>query len=239
MNLVIDQGNTFAKVGLFESDALLKSVAGLDQTQLLAFVAENQPDHLLISSVGTDEESLRTMFSPFCQKIIVLNPSTPVPLVKRYDTPHTLGADRVAAAVGAKKYFPNNDCLVIDMGTCITYDLVDANDNFEGGIISPGLRMRFKALYTFTKRLPMIDEPNPEIALIGKSTTNAMQSGVMNGLKAEIEGIIFEYQDKYPNCKVLMCGGDAQYFERRLKTPIFVVESLVLEGLNKILIYNL
>jgi type III pantothenate kinase len=161
----------------------------------------------------------------------------PVPLVKDYDTPETLGADRVAAAVGATVLFPDEELVVIDMGTCITYDYVDRREHFQGGLISPGMRMRFQAMHTFTLRLPLIEAIEVP-SLIGKSTRHAMQSGVMNGLIAEINGIVDAYRSQSPNCRVVLCGGDVPFFESLLKPPIFVVSELVLIGLNRILQYN-
>lgn len=239
MNIVIDQGNTFAKVGVFENNELIDSKSGLSDKELIDFVSSMNVKAICISSVSKQEIELVSLFADYCKTILVLNSSTDLPIQKRYETPQTLGNDRIAAAIGAKYIFPHHDCLVIDMGTCITYDLIDKDQNFEGGIISPGLRMRFKALNSFTKRLPLIESPNPSQDLIGKSTEKAMQSGVMNGILAEMSGFINQYQEIYPKCKVLLCGGDAQYFERRLKIPIFVSSSLVLIGLNHILNYYL
>jgi type III pantothenate kinase len=133
--------------------------------------------------------------------------------------------------------FPEQNVLVVDMGTSITYDLLDSLGTFQGGLISPGVRMRFKALHTFTKRLPLFD-PEKDPGFIGKSTKQAMQSGVMNGTLAEIEGIINRYRHEIPSLCVVLCGGDLPFFESSLKPPIFAVPELVLIGLNRILTYN-
>jgi type III pantothenate kinase len=147
-----------------------------------------------------------------------------------------LGYDRIAAGVGANLRYPSQNCLVIDIGTAIKYDLVSAENAFEGGIISPGRRMRFNALHTFTKKLPLLDTVEiPE--LIGHSTESCMKSGVMKGITAEINGIIDEYLKKL-KLTVLICGGDAPYFETKIKYPTFAAPNLVLEGLNRILQYN-
>ena len=213
----------------------------LSYPELVNYVQSIHPQQIMVSSVSYSEEQLKDEFSKITPNIYLLKSNTPVPLTKRYDTPETLGADRVAAAVGAKVLYPKNNCLVIDMGTCITYDLVDAEDNFHGGIISPGVRMRFKAMNTFTKRLPLLEPdgiPNGIPELIGKNTKHAMQSGVMNGLLAEINGLIEEYDKVLTNINVIFCGGDATYFANRIKKPNFVVPELVLIGLNRILEYN-
>jgi type III pantothenate kinase len=169
--------------------------------------------------------------------VLNLSGTTQVPLAKDYDTPETLGADRVAAAVGANWLVPESDLVVIDMGTCITYDLVDKQGIFRGGLISPGMKMRFNALHTFTRRLPLV-EPKSDPVLIGKSTLQAIQSGVINGMIAEIDGIIERYRHEKPTLRVVTCGGDAPFFESKLKHPIFAVPELVLIGLNRILLYN-
>ena len=242
MNLSIDLGNTYAKTGLFSEGKLVEINWKMTYQELVYYVQNVHPQRIMVSSVSYSEEQLKEEFSNVTSDIYLLKSTTPVPLIKLYDTPETLGADRVAAAVGAKVLYPENNCLVIDMGTCITYDLVDSEDNFHGGIISPGVRMRFKAMNTFTKRLPLL-EPD-EIAdaipeLIGKNTKHAMQSGVMNGLLAEINGLIEAYDKVLTNINVIFCGGDATYFANRIKNPNFVVPELVLIGLNRILEYNI
>ena len=123
------------------------------------------------------------------------------------------------------------------MLTLITYELLDKNGVFQGGLISPGMRMRFSALHTFTKRLPLV-EPENDSVFIGKSTLQSMQSGVVNGILAEIEGIIERYRHETSTLCVVTCGGDAPFFESKLKHPIFAVPELVLIGLNRILLYN-
>jgi type III pantothenate kinase len=241
MNLSIDLGNTYAKTGLFSEGKLLQTNWKLTYQELNNYVQSIHPQRIMVSSVSYSEEQLKDEFSKITSDIYLLKSTTPVPLKKLYDTPETLGADRVAAAVGAKVLYPQNNCLVIDMGTCITYDLVDADDNFHGGIISPGVRMRFKAMNTFTKRLPLLEPdgiPDEIPELIGKNTKHAMQSGVMNGLLAEINGLIEEYDKVLTNINVIFCGGDATYFANRIKNPNFVVPELVLIGLNRILEYN-
>ena len=237
MNLSIDLGNTYAKTGLFSEGKLVETNWKLTYQELANYVQLIKPQQIIVSSVSYSEEQLQRKFSTITPRIYLLKDATPVPLTKLYDTPETLGADRVAAAIGAKVLYPQRNCVVIDMGTCITYDLVDEDDNFHGGIISPGVQMRFKAMNTFTKRLPLL-EPEPIPTLIGKSTKHAMQSGVMNGLLAEINGLIEAYDKVLTNINVIFCGGDASYFANRIKYPNFVVPELVLIGLNRILEYN-
>ncbi len=236
MNVVVDSGNTYSKVGWFSGDKLIRYETGLEFDELVVAIRSDIPERIIYSSVNrpliefTDAIQLGI-------PVLDLSGSTPVPLRKNYETPHTLGADRVAAAVGAAWLYPDQDLVVIDMGTCITYDLVDKNGTYQGGLISPGIRMRFKALHTFTKRLPLT-EPQNDPALIGKSTLQSIQSGVMNGALSEIEGIIERYCNESPALRVVICGGDAPFFESKLKHPIFAVPELVLIGLNRILLYN-
>ena len=237
MNLSIDLGNTYAKTGLFAEGKLIETNWKLTYQELINYAQDVHPKQIMISSVSYSEEQLQREFLTITPKIYLLKNTTSVPLTKLYDTPETLGADRVAATIGAKVLYPKSNCVVIDMGTCITYDLVDADDNFHGGIISPGVQMRFKAMNTFTKRLPLL-EPEPIPTLIGKSTKHAMQSGVMNGLLAEINGLIEAYDKVLTNINVIFCGGDATYFANRIKNPNFVIPELVLIGLNRILEYN-
>lgn len=237
-HLAIDLGNTFAKTGLFEADELLEIHWKLSLDDLNDYVRQVNPEQLIISSVSYSYIEILQLLGDQQRQILFLNSNTPLPITKNYDTPETLGADRLAACIGAMALFPAQNNVVIDMGTCITYDLIDAQDCFQGGIISPGMQMRFKAMNTFTKRLPLLNAPTEMPALIGKSTTTAMQSGVMNALIAEINGLIEQYSNDLTKINVIFCGGDATFFANRIKYPNFVVPELVLIGLNRILDYN-
>ena len=236
MNAVIDSGNTYSKVGWFKEEKLIRYTTRLTFDELIQIIRKEVPEKILYSSVNLPVSDLKDALN-VSSEIFELSPATPLPITKNYDTPETLGADRIAACVGANFLFPGEDLVVIDMGTCITYDLIDSRAVFQGGLISPGVKMRFKAMNSFTKRLPMLD-PEPAPDLIGKSTKKAMLSGVMNGVLAEMEGIIERYRHKSPSLRVVLCGGDATFFESSLKPPIFAVPELVLIGLNRILTYN-
>ncbi|HEY5825470.1 MAG TPA: type III pantothenate kinase, partial [Cyclobacteriaceae bacterium] len=154
-----------------------------------------------------------------------------------YATPTTLGVDRIAAVCGALEIYPNGNCLVVDTGTCINYEFIDAKGEYLGGAISPGIHMRLEAMHKFTARLPLVTN-NPDAQLIGNSTATCMQSGVTNGVIAEIEGIITRYSHLYPDLGVILSGGDYSLFENKLKPSIFVAPELVLSGLNRILLHN-
>lgn len=233
----IDIGNTFAKIGFFEEDKLVDFQKGLPLDELDDLVNQQKNcEAIVVSSVTKSQADLEEIFSTYSKKKLFLNPATPLPIEKDYKTPETLGADRVAGAVGANFLFPKQNCLIIDMGTAIKYDYVSGDGVFRGGIISPGMRIRFEALHTFTKRLPLLEaEGIPE--LIGQSTKECIQSGVVNGIIAELNGIIERYSE-LGKCNVILCGGDAQFFENQIKSPTFVAPNLVLIGLNRILAYN-
>jgi type III pantothenate kinase len=236
MNVVVDSGNTYSKIGWFQEEKLIRYTPRLSFEELIQNIRAEVPQNIMYSSVNrTSDEFADALNLPV--RIFNLTPGTALPVKKNYDTPETLGADRIAASVGANFLFPGEDLVVIDMGTCITYDLIDSEATFQGGLISPGVKMRFNAMHSFTKRLPLV-EPESSPPLIGKSTRQAMQSGVMNGVLAEMEGIIQMYRHKSPSLRVVLCGGDAAFFESSLKPPIFAVPELVLIGLNRILTYN-
>jgi len=239
MNAAIDIGNTFVKLGFFEGDTLVTAFEGLSRETALQHCATFRPIHVILSSVGAPAQEWTQALSAISSRIFILHATLPVPLVNHYETPATLGTDRIAAAVGAKVLYPADACLVIDMGTCITYDFVDGNHHYWGGSISPGLRMRFQAMHTFTSRLPLLEPLESAVALTGKNTRDAMLSGAINGMAAELDGIIESYRRQAGPLRIVGCGGDAAYFERRIKAPIFVVSKLVLIGLNRILQYNL
>ncbi|MBN8576777.1 MAG: type III pantothenate kinase [Cytophagales bacterium] len=206
----------------------MKKTAALKQ-----FVTHSTHEHLLVSSVSTPPEEIIAWSSAPGKKII-LSPALPVPITIRYATPHTLGMDRLAAACGAYELFTNQNCLVIDAGTCLTTEFIDSSGAYHGGSIAPGMAMRYKAMHTFTQALPLV-VPIAQANLIGNTTETCMQSGVLNGMVAEIDGIIAQYQQHYAAVQVVLCGGDYVFFENNLKQPIFVAPDLVLTGLDRIL----
>jgi type III pantothenate kinase len=236
LSAAIDIGNTFAKIGFFVNNTLIDAQKGLSIIELKEVIALKNVKNLIISSVTRSQIELEEIFKEYNFNKIFLNPATPLPIKRDYETPQTLGSDRIAGAVGANFLFPEQNCLIIDMGTAIKYDYVSADATFRGGIISLGMRIRFEALHTFTKRLPLV-EAHEIPDLIGKSTISCIQSGVVNGIIAEVNGMIKNYQ-KLGNCQVILCGGDAPFFESQIKKPTFALSNLVLIGLNRILLYN-
>jgi len=246
MNLVLDYGNTLVKIALFRKDSILDlhTFEAMSLVQLKNLLDEmqlkyNQPESIkyaIISSVIHYPEEIKTYLSGIFD-FWELNSNLQLPIQICYSTPETLGNDRIALAVAASGLYPDEDLLVIDAGTCITYDFIDKNKNYYGGGISPGISMRYKALHTFTDKLPLVTEKN-EAELIGNSTIGAIQSGVINGTLAEVDGIIDRYKNKVQGIKIILTGGDIIYFDKKLKNNIFANSNLVLKGLNMILNYN-
>ncbi len=236
MNLVIDYGNTRGKAALFEGFSLLEKYFFNTPAELQGWVKGKRLAHILVSSVKMPAEELLGTITHSGQGLI-LTSTLPLPVLNRYQTPHTLGVDRLAAACGAIQIFPSTPVLVIDAGTCINYECVDEQGQYLGGAISPGLRMRFESVHKFTARLPWV-APLADAPLVGDNTEACIQSGIGNGLIEEINGMIDRYVAKYPAMRVILCGGDAPFFENYMKHPIFVAPDLVLMGLNGILQHN-
>jgi type III pantothenate kinase len=235
MNLAIDFGNTRIKVGVFEGDSLTARVLFDDTKGLRDFLETKTFANAIVSSVNMDVHQALGWINASGMKL-PLTSTMDLPVTISYETPATLGVDRIAAVCGAQAMFPGRDCLVIDAGTCVTYELVRASGVYEGGAISPGIRMRFDAMNHFTARLPLV-KPLSGAPLTGKSTEQSMQSGVMNGLEEEIKGIIERYQQEFTTLQVILCGGDSDLFENIAKPSIFVAPDLVLIGLNAILLH--
>ena len=236
MNLVVDSGNTRFKAGIFDATILIRKEFFSHASDLKKFIEENSFDHVLVSSVKFDPTEILSWASNTGKKIS-LTSSLQLPIKLAYATPHTLGVDRIAATCGAFFLYPNQNCLVIDAGTCINYEFLDRNKTYHGGAISPGISMRFEAMHTFTSKLPLVKSISKS-KLIGDSTETCMQSGVNNGVIAEVNEIINQYKELYPDIRVILSGGDHSFFENNLKHPIFVAPDLVFDGLNGILLYH-
>lgn len=236
MNLAIDIGNSFIKAGIFDGEEMIQSYHFLKEGDVEGLIERFRPRHVIISSVSGKEERFVTLAERLAG-VLVLKPGLKLPVVNKYKTPETLGADRLAAAAGAAVLYPGSDTLVIDSGTCITYEFINEKNEYLGGAISPGIEMRLKALHTFTGKLPLIDRANNPV-LTGGNTQECIRSGVLNGVVAEVEGIIAQYRQAFPGLKVILCGGDTSFFESKIKETIFAVPDLVLIGLNSILLQN-
>jgi len=239
MNLTIDIGNTLQKIALFKENELtefypLEKISVEDLEQL--YLIHPEINASIISSVTNFDERIKSFLEDKGQ-FIEFSENTTIPVHNKYSTPETLGEDRLAAVIAANHLFPKNNCLVIQAGTCITYEFIDHKKNYYGGAISPGIDMRLKTLDTFTGKLPLI-ERKEDIDLIGTTTDSSILSGVMNGILEEVDGIINRYQYLYPKLMVVLSGGDMNYFDKRLKNNIFALPNIVLNGLNIILEYN-
>ncbi len=242
INLVIDIGNTHTKVAVFDHQVLRKvdHYESLNPQHIHAYLTGQGITHSILSCVSLDhitelEELLakQTTYIRFATHLATT-------ISNQYQSPETLGLDRLAGVVGAQALHPHKNCLVVDAGTCITYDAVTKKGLYHGGSISPGIHMRLKALHTFTDKLPLIDLDLEFTALAGTDTRTSILSGVTQGSMLEMQGFIKNYQLRYPDLQVVLCGGDAFFFDTRLKNTIFahllsVEPHLVLIGLNEII----
>ena len=239
MQLAVDIGNSYSKAALFDEDSL-PEVIYFDENEPKdlqeLFARRGWPTGALIASVKPLPESFLPFLSAICPTEL-LQAGTGLPFRVGYASPQTLGPDRLAAVAAAFNRFPGRNVLVIDIGTCITYDLLLADGLYKGGSISPGLNMRFKAMNQFTGKLPLAAF-DAAVELTGIDTHTSLQSGVYWGVKAELEGIIGEYQHIYKDLTVLMGGGDNKYFDKKFRISIFAASNLVIEGLKVIMDYN-
>ena len=239
MNLIIDIGNTVAKIAVFKDKDIVEVFYDSNQTleNLPDICAKYAVEKAIAATVIDLNEQVSAQLARLPVPLLWLNETTSLPVENLYETPETLGYDRMAAVVGANEQFPGRDLLVIDAGTAITYELIDASGSYLGGNISPGMTTRFRALNLFTEKLPLVVEQE-YIPLVGTDTETAIQAGVVNGIVCEMDGYIEMLRLKYPNLLVFLTGGHSFYFERRLKNSIFADINLVLTGLNRILEYN-
>ena len=191
----------------------------------------------IMSNVASISDSKLKKIKNLVQ-IHIISSLTEVPFKNLYKTPETLGVDRIALVAGAVTQFSGHNVLVIDAGTCITFDFVNSEGEYIGGAISPGLKMRFNSLNHFTANLPLL-EKDDLIDFIGKNTKESMNSGVINGVIQEIDGVINQYKKKFLDLTVVLTGGDTNFLAKQLKSSIFANQNLLLHGLNKILIHNI
>ncbi len=240
MNLIFDIGNTQTKTAIYKHDKELYfgSVPVLTEKYIEKLIQEYGPaERSIISSVTKEDSTIVEFLKLNTGCFIQLDENTLLPFQNLYETKYSLGKDRLAAIAGACNIFPEHNVLVIDAGTAITFDFISDKNEFLGGNISPGLRMRFNALHNYTSKLPLL-EPAGTYKLFGNNTNAAIIHGVENGMVYEIEESISRFRIKYPDLKVIFTGGDANFFDKMLKSSIFVVSNLVTIGLNRILNYN-
>jgi type III pantothenate kinase len=241
MNLLVDIGNTYTKLGVFDASEKVgihkfKKLLPGDLEQFLTSYKEIKA--AIVSASGSIPNYLMPVLKERIPYVIQMNHQLPLPLTIEYRTPDTLGKDRIAVVAGAQYLFPKTDVLAIDIGTAITYEFISAAGIYKGGNIAPGLKMRFSALNHFTDKLPLLS-PKNDFPFLGDSTENAIVSGVQTGMILEIEGYINQMTRKYPGIKTVVTGGDCFFFAGKLKSTIFAEADLLFFGLNKILEYNI
>ncbi len=250
VSLVIDIGNTRIKAAVFRDEDLEVLWTGLavDEEALCSLIEKHSPSTAIVSSVRAlsarkaENEPVLPPDLQFLNRygfpVWIAGTHLELPITMQYATPETLGTDRLAAAVAAAAKFPGEHSAVINTGSCLTIDFVNNQNEYLGGTIAPGLMMRLKAMHHFTGRLPQIDQLPHEIALIGNTTKHSMLSGAINGMTAEIDGIISQRQKEIGFFNVILSGGDRNIFVKKLKSRIFAVDNIVLHGLNLMLKHN-
>ncbi len=237
LTLVIDAGNTAIKAGIFQNNNLIETrrFAIRDLNQLSTFIKQHQPESSALSSVlnETDTRAIEELLAS-CYRI---NSQAKLPIEILYSTKETLGIDRICNAVAMHNSKPTANCVSIDIGTCVKFDLIDNKGAYHGGSISPGIQLRYKALNDYTAKLPLLDMTS-NCTLVGTSTIESIHSGVINGMKAEITGMIEDYAKNFDNLTFFITGGDASCFDFAGKNNIFVDENLTLKGLYLIYLFN-
>jgi len=238
IQLAIDAGNTMVKIEIHNGHDFIASVKSpsISLQELQNIIHRYKPEAAILASVRKQKTELVNALKEL-NTYIELKHTTPLPISLHYESPETLGLDRLAAAVGAHSLFPAKNVLIIDAGTCITIDLLTEDGIYEGGSILPGIDMKFKALHNYTDKLPLLMRP-VEIPLSGKNSKTSIQSGIMHGTLLEIEGFIDFYSSSFPDLQVIITGGDSKLFETTLKSKIFAYPKLVAIGLIKILEHN-
>ncbi len=240
MNLVIDIGNTRTKFSVFNRGEVLITVP-VDEflPQHIDVLQNDHPSlqNVILSAVKDYSPKLREALQNKFERFIELDADTSLPIENCYKTPKTLGKDRIAAVVGGFDLYPDTNLLIIDAGTAITYDILNDKQQYLGGNISPGLGMRYKALHHFTGKLPLIGHQKFH-KLYGTTTEEAILAGVQHGVVFEVDKAIDTFKDFYANLKVIITGGDADFFDKKLKNSFFVNFNLTALGLNRILEYN-
>ena len=241
MILVIDVGNSRIKAAVFE-DTMILEIFIFTKIELKKNIENilkkfQKVSDLVISSVGDVEKQSFLAFETQLNVNFITNNDS-FPFLNKYSTPQTLGIDRMVLATGAVLQFPNQNRLVIDAGTCVTYDFIDAENNYLGGAITPGLRLRYESLHNYTAKLPLLTLERPK-SIIGNSTSDSIHSGVVNGLVFEIDGFIEEYRTQYLNFIIILTGGDTDFLAKRLKNTIFANSNFLLESLNQTFQYKI
>ena len=235
MNLIVDIGNTRTKYAVYEDGDWVVRGMGVPEAYDLAsaYLQRGQEVNMILSSTGSISEEVREHLRGVSTFFCEMSSEMPLPIKLGYDTPKTLGVDRIAGCVGVT-LFPGRELLIIDSGTAITYDFVSAEGEFLGGNISPGLGIRFRALNEFTVSLPLV-KCNVNHGYIGKNTHDAILNGVMNGILFEIRGYIDEAYRNNSDAVIIITGGGSEYLKKTLSRTVFFEDKLVNLGLNRVL----
>lgn len=239
MNLVLDFGNTRIKLGLFNKDSLIQSKFYNSVNELLIDLnLFPKLIHCFICSVSSQHELVLEQLKKITNTIL-FDIDSNLPIQNFYKSINTLGYDRIAASVGSFCLYPNQNVLTIDAGTCIKYNFVNSHNQFLGGAISPGIAMRLKSMQENTAALPLVDIDLNYNQLVGENTNQSLLTGALIGSACEIEQMINLYNLNYENLQVVLTGGDADYLSKQLKNRFFNSPTIVIQGLNNILNYNI
>ncbi len=238
MNLCIDIGNTKAKLAVFDNSVQRYFYVDFELThdKIDTILSEYSIERAILSSTRTLEDDWLHQLREKVNLLIV-DHSLPLPFTSKYETPETLGRDRIAGVMGAWSLFEGENCVVIDAGTCLTMDFIDSEGIYHGGNISPGIYLRRQSMHDFTDKLPLVDISFPS-DFLGKSTEKALQNGILRGIKYEVESFIHRIEEEFGPTRVILTGGDTNFFDEHLNFAIFASPNLVLVGLNEILKLN-
>lgn len=241
MLLAIDIGNTKIKAAVFEGHTLIEKLV-FDKESVKQHLGEKyngypEIDTIVLASVNNEDVTFINWLHSL-GKVIIINHKSHLPFNNQYGTPHTLGTDRLVLSAGAVLQYPERNRLVIDAGTCVTYDFTDNSNDYLGGAISPGIKLRYKSMHNFTAKLPLLYAEMPK-DYIGNTTAESIHSGVVNGIIYEIEGFIKSYEERYSNLEIILTGGDAEFLAKRLKSTIFANSNFLLESLNALYLYTI
>jgi len=239
LNLVVDIGNSSLKVAIFDKKLMTSKFIYTNQSLKIFsdLFKNNVIDNCLISNVSTIDKNILD-FLKINSNLFSINESINLPFINLYKTKNTLGHDRIALVSAAAIDFPDQNTLIIDTGTCITYDFKNSENEYLGGGISPGIQMRFKSLNSQTSKLPL-STINLDYKLIGDDTNSSINSGVVHGVISEINGIINQYQERFKNIKIILTGGDSNFLLKKIKNTIFADQNFLLKGLNYLLENNI
>lgn len=241
MNAVLDIGNTRTKIGLFQENRLVEQAIWTTWTLegMYSFAKQHGVENIIVSSVAKPEAALMEILSARF-RVLELTHETPLPFHNAYRTPQTLGKDRLAGVAGAQVLYPGQNCLIIDCGTCIKYEMLTGEGTYVGGNIAPGAEMRIKAMHHFTARLPEVAVEMPD-APVGYSTETALQNGALLGAVLEMAGFVRLFRQQAPDLQIIMTGGDAAFFKPHLEPHAGKTThepNLTLYGLNRILVMS-